>query len=180
MEGCVETTDMTVYPMWENVWKCYRMATEYSKHGGFEYDYHVRTRPDFVHMQKLDWESLPALDDQLIIGFGHTLGYPCDCFAIGKGEAWREYCDLDRVQVNCLTVHEVVSYVLKKYPMYGQYQVGVVRHGRSQENWQQKFSLQDGFALHFWDMSALSTKQVPGSSPLGEFLEEENVLHFRL
>lgn len=164
MDGCVPTPDETSYAMWENVWKCYRMATEYSKHHGFEYDYHIRTRPDFVHMQKIDWDSLPPLDDQLIIGFGHTLGYPCDCFAIGKGEAWKEYCDLERVHDNCLTAHEIVGYVLQKYPVYGQYQVGVIRHNRPQEWYQHKHSFANGYALHFWPLSRFSTKPIPNST----------------
>jgi hypothetical protein len=120
----VVSPDSSYWTMWNNVWTCYQMSLAYEKKHGFKYDYHIRSRPDIICMGDIDFDSLPTLDNCLIIGFGGTLGAPSDQFAIGSGAAWADYCDIDRVTRDSLWGHEMVAATLKNYPIYKHYQTG--------------------------------------------------------
>lgn len=122
-EDMVEQTDNSSWSMWRHVWSCYNMSLEYEKTIGIKYDYHIRSRPDIVLISKINFEELPSLTDQIIIGFGGTFGYPDDQFAIGSGEVWKYYCDLDKVLKYSVFAHYITKDIIQKYNLYKFYQI---------------------------------------------------------
>jgi hypothetical protein len=110
--------------MWNHVWACYNMSKKYASENGFVYDYHVRSRPDIICMENVKFDMLPPLDKNILIGFGGTLGYPDDQFAIGgEGEAWDHYCDIEKTVIHSMWCHEMVKYTIDVYPVVGRIQV---------------------------------------------------------
>ena len=114
--------------MWNHVYNCYQMAKETEEKSNFKYDYHIRSRPDIVYLEKINFNLLPKLNDKLYAGFGTTLGSPDDMFSIGCGEAWKDYCDIDKVILNSLGGHEVTDYTFQKYPVYKIFQIAIIRY----------------------------------------------------
>jgi hypothetical protein len=110
--------DSYCWRMWHSISECYELCREYAANNDVIYDYYIRGRPDILYMERIDFSKLPPLNDKLIIGFGTNLGYPNDTFAIGKGEAFAAYCDIDNVVINSLYSHGIVASVLERYPMY--------------------------------------------------------------
>lgn len=113
--------------MWRNVWRCHSMAKEYEKTHGFKYKYYIRSRPDLIYMEKIDFNNLPPLDKSIIIGFGGSLGYPDDQFAIAEEKVMDHYCGIRKVLDNWLIPHEVVQHTINKYPVCGHFNIGLVR-----------------------------------------------------
>jgi hypothetical protein len=58
-----------------------------------EYDLVMRTRFDVIYFRPINWSKLALEDNQLIIGFGSTLGAPNDMVGIGKPGVMDAYCD---------------------------------------------------------------------------------------
>lgn len=123
----IEYADHSCIGMWRNVWRCHTMAKECEREHGFKYKYYIRSRPDLVYLEKLDFDRLPPLNQAIITGFGGTLGYPDDQFAIGEEEAMNAYCDLNKVLENWLVHHQVVKHTIEKYPIIGHINTGLVR-----------------------------------------------------
>jgi hypothetical protein len=123
----IKTEGSSYWGMWSNVNKCYLMAKEEEEKSGFLYDYHIRSRPDVFYLEKIDFNNLPPLVSNLYAGFGVSLGYPDDTFAIGKGEAWDHYCDLNKVLLHSLGPHELTDFTFRRYPFIKLIQIGIVR-----------------------------------------------------
>jgi hypothetical protein len=124
----VETDGVSYWQQWRHVWNCYNMAREEEKKSGIMYDYHVRSRPDVIYLEKVDFNNIPPLDNKLYSGFGATLGSPDDMFAVGKGKAWDHYCDIRKVLLHSLHAHELTEFTFKVYPVCKLIQIGVIRY----------------------------------------------------
>lgn len=146
------STGISSYGMWKHVWNCYNMI------GEEKYDYIVRSRPDIVILEPIKFEELPSLNDNLIIGFGGTLGYPNDMFAIGTGDAMKDYCDISKMIKYSLCAHEVVGYTLVKYPIYKHIQIGIVRCFSKQERAKNEIKLGDEQYLSFYPKEKFKIK----------------------
>jgi len=116
----------TSWEMWRNVWKCHSMAKKYEKNNGIKYKYYIRSRPDLVFLEKIDFNKL-LLSENIIIGFGGTLGYPDDQFAIGEEKVMDSYCDIFKVLNLWLHHHETVLHCIYQYPVCGYLNTGLVR-----------------------------------------------------
>jgi hypothetical protein len=118
----VLTNGPSYWSQWRHVYNCYKMAME----SGVEYEYHVRSRPDIIIVDKIDFENLE--NGKLYSGFGGTLGYPDDMFAVGKhGESWDHYCDINKVLLHSLHAHELTDYTFIKFPIQKHIQIAIVR-----------------------------------------------------
>lgn len=116
------------WKMWRKVNDAWNMSVKYAKENGINYDYVVRTRPDILTRELPDWDKLPPLDNNLIIGFGPGLGYPDDIFAIGSPKVMEHYCDIQKVIDHQLLPHKVVEYTLNKYPEFGRCLTSIIRY----------------------------------------------------
>lgn len=130
-DDMILTDGVSYWQQWRHVWNCYNMAKNEEKINNFKYDYHVRSRPDIVYLEQVDFNKLPPLTTNLYSGFGCTLGHPDDMFAIGNGEAWDHYCDIKKVLLYTLSAHELTDYTFMKYPVIKQIQLGVIRYRNS-------------------------------------------------
>lgn len=110
--------DSYCWRMWRNVADCYNMCKRYESDNYMTYNYYIRGRPDILYMERIDFSKLPPLNDKLIIGFGTNLGYPNDTFAIGKDPAFGYYCNIDNVVKKSFYSHDIVSDVIKRFPIY--------------------------------------------------------------
>jgi len=115
------------WKMWRKVNTAWKMCMEYSKTNNKQYDYVVRTRPDILVREFPDWDKLPLLNKNVIIGFGPGLGYPDDIFAIGGVNVMEHYCDINKVINHDLLPHKVVEYTLNVYPEYGRCLTSILR-----------------------------------------------------
>ena len=120
--------DINAWTQWRHVNNCYKMAIE----SGVKYDYHVRSRPDILIIDKIDFENLE--NGKLFAGYGGSLGYPDDMFAVGKhDESWKHYCDIDKVLLHSLSAHEVTEYTFIKYPIQKHIQIAIIREPKFNE-----------------------------------------------
>lgn len=160
-ENAVKVDNVDCSSMWKNVWNCHMMAKDYERSLGFKYDYYVRSRPDIIIMQQIDYTKLPPLTDGLLFGFGTTLGFPDDMFAVGKGEAMDDYCDFNKVIENCLYFHEVTLYTTKKYPILGQVQLAIVRFRNESPNGMISIPIEDNKFLLYYPRERFNTTPIP-------------------
>ncbi len=119
--------------MWRKVWKCNEMRKQYEKDNNITYDYVIRMRPDIIAMELINFESLPKLDRNIIIGFGTTLGYPDDMFAISSPKVMDHYCDISKTDRSDSAPHEIVKFTIKIYPIFAYLQLGILRNDRKEE-----------------------------------------------
>lgn len=106
------------WKVWRNVSDGYELCKKYEEKNDVKYDYYIRSRPDLLYKERINFNKLPKLDDRLIIGFGSTLGYPNDQFAIGSGDAFKDYSDIEPAERESLFAHERVARTLEKYPIW--------------------------------------------------------------
>jgi len=124
----VKTDGVSYWQQWRHVWNCFNMARAEEQKSGFMYNYHVRSRPDVIYLEKIDFNNIPTLNDKLYSGFGATLGSPDDMFAVGSGEAWNHYCDIKKVLLHSLHAHELTAFTFQVYPVCKMIEIGVVRY----------------------------------------------------
>lgn len=104
--------------MWRNVSEGYKLCKKYEEKNNIKYDYYIRSRPDILYKEHINFNKLPKLDDKLIIGFGSVLGYPNDHFAIGSGKAFEHYCSVEQTERESLYGHDIVRRTVEKYPIW--------------------------------------------------------------
>ena len=163
-EGAVKSDVTSCYWMWKNVWNCHQMAINYEMSNGIRYDYHVRSRPDLILFEKVAYERLGPLCDKLLLGFGATAGSPDDMFAIGQGDAMKDYCDIEKVVKYNLGNHEVVGYTLARYPMAGQVPMGVVRFWQDPQPGKYHKQIGDNKWLMWYDRNQWRIPPIPYAS----------------
>ena len=70
--------------MFYKVQRCFELMTNYEQREGFQYDYVIRIRPDFVFMEDLAMRELSELaSDEVRVDRVYPVG-PSDMFAVGR------------------------------------------------------------------------------------------------
>lgn len=111
------------------------MRKKYEMDYRIKYDYCIRTRPDIIHFETINFEMLKDvnLDDNIIIGFGVSLGYPDDNFAICVPKMMDEYSDLNFKTDVFSAGHGIVKSIIDKYPVWLYVQIGIYRKWKEEE-----------------------------------------------
>jgi hypothetical protein len=139
-----------IWRMWRKVATANDMRKKFVAKHDINHDYVVRYRPDIVVMNSFDFTVLPTLSSEIIIGFGTTLGYPDDMFAIASPEVMDQYCDLYKVYRKGVGTHTIVGVTLKKYPVYKHVQLGIIRTVKAPYLGKITEELKDGLFLDYF------------------------------
>jgi hypothetical protein len=121
------------WKMWRKVHACMNLCTEYAARNNIIYNYIIRSRPDLMIKEYINFDILNPLVDRLIVGFGSTLGYPDDQFAIAAPCVMHHYCDIQKVIKHDLLPHKVVEYTLNVYPVFARCQISIIRFDHRME-----------------------------------------------
>lgn len=80
--------------MFYKVNRCFDLMASHEKREGFEYDYVIRIRPDFIVKEKLTLDELaPLAPDEVRVDWAGEVG-PSDMFAVGHRSAMETYSQL--------------------------------------------------------------------------------------
>lgn len=115
------------WKMWRKVHECNEMRKVYERANDITYDYIVRYRPDTIIMERIPFEFLPKLDTSIICGFGPTLGWPDDLFAIGNPMVMDHYCNIEKAFIPGCGPHKIAGLTFDVYPQHSYIQTAFVR-----------------------------------------------------
>jgi len=115
------------WKMWRKVQQCNDMRIKYQEKNNIKYDYCIRHRPDTLVLQSIDFGKLPPLQTNIIVGFGATLGWPDDQFAIGSPTVMNHYCNLEKALYPESGFHKVAGFTFDVYPIHSFIQTAMVR-----------------------------------------------------
>jgi hypothetical protein len=120
LEGMVlADTDCYVWKYLRNIKYCYDMIKDSQEN----YDFYIRSRPDLIMLEDIDFNSLVIPPRHIILGFGGTLGAPNDHFMICSDSfVLDRYCDIDSAVKRQLFAHQQVAWVLEECTVYRYYQ----------------------------------------------------------
>jgi len=137
-----------LWKVWRKIQQCNTMRIEYSQTNGVYYDYAIRTRPDLLVLETIDFDSLPPLDKNIIISFGGSLGYPDDAFAICSPRVMNHYCLIKNGHCN---YHDNLKDTVKVYPILKFIQTGIIRSVPNEEPYKNIIKLDEERYLCYYD-----------------------------
>lgn len=118
---------------------CNQLRKTYEETHNFHYDLVVRTRFDVDYGFSMLFSKLSLTNQQIIIGYGSTFGYPNDMFAIAVPKIIDCYCcgakDLVSIFSKDKTTvlgHDTLKYTIKTLSLkVSQVQIGMVKMNRT-------------------------------------------------
>ena len=131
------------WKMWRKVYECNEMRKKYEKEHNISYTYCVRYRPDTVIMQKVEFEKLPPLETNIIGGFGPTLGWPDDLFAIGSPKVMDHYCNLEKALIPGCGPHKIAGVTFDVYPIHSFIQTAFIRRTTNHDDYHPRRQIVD-------------------------------------